>query len=233
MTQYDESPLTTERVTSSRRGPLAVVLALLAVVALFLWKPWVGPVTPSPSPGPVAARPTPSPTLVPVPPLAPTPTPAPSPVIPNVDVESIFPFVDCGYEPGPRRTNVLSNITLFPPLVVLHPDGVGEPVTQVRWRALVESNLQQTLFTAPWERVTVSRWRPAPDRADTDTPLRAIRIDYTKGPVDQTGVVRVEIVVEWLGPDGVLRGSQSVVPTSYRQGDAGPILPEGCHTVAH
>ena len=231
MTQYDNSPLTTERVTTSRRAPLAVVLVVFAVVALLLWKPWVGPVTPSPSPGPVAARPTPSPTLVPVPPLAPTPAPTPTPVIPNVDVESIIPFVECGYEPGPRRTNVLSNITLFPPLVVLHPDGVGEPITQVRWRAVVESNLQQTLFTAPWDRVTASRWRPAPDRADTSTTLRAIRIDYTKRPVGQTVVVRVEVVVQWLGPDRLLRGSQSVVPTSYRQGDTGPILSEGCSAI--
>ena len=230
MTQYDVSPPTTERVTNSRRGPLAVVLAVFAVVALLLWKPWVGPVAPSPSPGPVAARPTPSPTPVPVPSLAPTPTPIPTLPIPNVDVGSIFPFVECGYEPGPRRSSLLSTITLFPPLVVYHPDGVGEPITQVRWRALLESNLQETLFTAPWDRVTASRWRPAPDRADTSTTLRAIQLGYTKGPVGETVVVRVEVVVQWLGPDGLLRGSQSVVPTSYRQGDGGPILSEGCNT---
>jgi hypothetical protein len=228
MTPHDDSPLTTERVASSRRGPLTVALGAAALVALLVWKPWVGPTAALPSPSSVSARPTPSP---PTPSPTPPPTPGPTPAVANVDVDWIYPFVECGYEPGPHGASVLSTITLWPPSVVLHPDGIGEPVTQVRWRALVESNLEQTLFSAAWDRVTASRWRPALDRVNTDTTLGAIDIGYTKGPVGPTVVVRVEVVAEWLGPGGLLRGSASVVPTSYRHAAAGAILPEGCHTV--
>ena len=69
-----------------------------------------------------------------------------------------------------------------------------------------------------------------PDRANLDEPLHSLSISYAKGPIGGTIVARVEIVVEWLGSDGQLLGSESVVPTSYRYGSAGPILPEGCHT---
>ena len=232
MPSNNQLPLSTERVASSRRGPLAVVLVALALVAVLAWKPWDGPAPALPSPTWIAARPTPSPAPTASPaPTVPAATPIPSPAIPAVDVAWTSPFVQCSYQLRPHQGSLLTNITLFPPTVVLHPNGIGEPVSQVMWRALVQSNLEQTLFTAPWDPVSASRWRPAPDRADTSATLKAINIDYAKGPFGPTIVVRIEISVEWLGPDGRPRGSASVVPTSYQHGEAGAILPEGCHTI--
>ncbi len=233
----------TERVPTGRRGPLAVVLVALALVALLAWRPWAAPVEPLPSPSTVAVRPTSSPTPLPTPSALPTSTaiptatPAPTLAVLAIDVASApdatRAFVECRYRQAPHGASALTSLSIGPPTVeVVRTYAFESPdVRRVAWHAELEVNRLETLFSADWE--PLARSPSHSTRALNAIPLAFSRLSmsYDQLPIGPTLVVRVVVVVQWFGPSGVRLGTSSIVATNYAHGESGPVLPEGCHTV--
>ena len=240
MTPDDDGLLTTERITPSRRAPLAVVLAAFALVALLIWKPWVGPLPASPSPTLIAARPTSPPTVAPtVGPTEPTPTPAPpsprpTPELVTVDLSpsrTTGAVVDCGYLPIDSPPRKLAALEISPPLVRLRSDAAAQGLRRVTWRAAVQSNMLESIFSADWQTLVRSRRRAAPKLDVPVLRFSPITIDYAGLPKSPTLVVRVVVTVEWFGPANVLIGSREIVATTYEfLNGVESRLTEGCFT---
>jgi len=246
----------TERVTTGRRGPLAVGLIAVVLVAVLIWKPWDSPTSAGPSPSAVAVLPTPtvtpspsatsSPTATtgttatPAPPATPqlepfpTPQPTPSPPRATVDIEVgtvLHPgeaFVTCSYRRDADGGTVLARVLVGPPLVQLRPDFAERGVRRVAWRVELQVNELETVFSASWKPVATSPRQFAPDLSEAPLTFRQIDLGYDQSPPGPTSVVRVVVVVDWFGAHRALLGSRSVVATTYGVGLTSPIIPEGC-----
>lgn len=248
-TSDNDAQLVIERTKTGRRGPLAVAVLAVVMVGVLLWKPWDRP-SPAPSLGPFAAvpSPTPTPSPSPTPSASPTPTPtsvrvifptatpssSPSPMPAVVEVvvgtDRGRPFVECAYQLVGDGGSVLEQVRVRPPIVQVNLDADTLNVRRVAWRAAVQLNRLETLFSADWEPVGESRRQFAGDLTTEPLTLSRLSIDYAKLPVGPTFVVRVVVVVEWFGPRRALLGSREIVPTTYGIGDSGAVLSEGCHT---
>lgn len=245
MTLQNDDPLVTERVTSGRRGPLAVALVALTVIGLLIWKPWDRPTGATPSSNPSIPSPTQIVAHVPVtPPISPAPnptlrpTPAPTPTpIPTLQpgygiamrlIPSAGAIVRCSYEPDTDgMTNVLSSMFIGETFLHAGPGTVEVDIRRVTWRAIVQVNRLETLFSANWESVGESRRRTARPRAGEDVVFAGTAIHYRNLPSGTTMVARLVVRMKWFGPAQTLLGSDEAVVPVYSAG--GSLLVEGCH----
>lgn len=241
MTSNDDLPLTTQRVSSSRRAPLAVLLVAAAAVTLLIWRPWDRPTATVPTSSPAVAAPTATPTAapshsVPTPTLPPTPSPAtptPTPQLVDIAVAPAYVadgFVLCTYLPAGDASQTLDKVIVRPLTVSFRSSAVDLGIRRIRLRFEIQTNRLDTLFSADWQ--TLRRPRVAiATRVDVDAiGFPQTTLDY-EAPVGPTVVARVVLTVKWYDRDLNLLGSRDLVPTSYSHGDNGALLPEGCHTL--
>ena len=194
-----------QRVASQRRGPIAVVLVALAVIATLVWRPWDGAsptpsevaLGPSPSPGlqvtsAPTALPTQRPTADPVatPGASPTPAgPTLTPIPVEFDLASGGPStVTCGYTDKSRAAQ-LRMITVEPPVIVARHSARGDQIERVGWRFEVQSNHVDTLFSAAWQDVARSKRQVVPVGTGGGAGLRPLTLSLAAGRADPTSVV--------------------------------------------
>lgn len=234
------SPLTTERVRVSRRGPLVVALVAISVLGVLVWKPWAPPTTTSP----VAALPTdahigpqplPTPSAVPAP-SVPWPTSAPEPT-PNqgpgstIEVGEIFDagFVvfQCSF-PGGGGDGSLTAIALGPPEIHLLLD--DRRVRYLGWHAEIQANRIDKVFEADWHTILES---PAQLRRTAN--LEVVRFDPARitwdQPIDELLVLQPTFVIEWHDRRRVVIGSAQIAPRIFGRYPEGFPVDDGCTVI--
>lgn len=221
MSRKDESPLTTERVQISRRGPLLVALAAISVVGLLVWKPWEPPVA-APTLSPVAVLPTTNPTL------APSFDPVPIDIASIVNLGSTS--VRCEYIPSAGGEWLLASLLVVPPRLEPGPDIADANVFEVSWRAEVQRNELASIFSANWEEVALSDRQVSPAITSPFVAFQPLHLAYEEA-TPTPSVLRVVIIVEWFGPGRASLGSARFVVTTYDPGKSRPARSEGCHTI--
>lgn len=227
--------LTTERVPARRRGPLAVSLLLLALVALLVARPWH---TPAPSPSPLAVA-EPSPGLdVPTasqPATADSPQPQPQPtplVLPTPDIAPVGPIgdvalataadkplVECTYSRS-RRGRVLTAVEVQPPTVFLDASSSPRHIRRIGWRFEIETSDVASPAERDWVRADGSRWQVAAAFAGRPAAFAPLSAEFSARGVAEAQVVRARMIVEWYTRNDEVAGQAELIPTRYREGDA-------------
>ena len=107
--------------------------------------------------------------------------------------------------------------------------GVADVATS-RKRVELQVNELDTIFSADWQMLSVSRRQFAPNLASFPIAFRPqqVALNHSTGTAT-TSVVRVLVIVDWFGARDLI-GSTSVVATSYSLGSPSRVVSEGCHT---
>jgi hypothetical protein len=138
--------------------------------------------------------------------------------------------VQCRYQTDHDGVTFLRRIKVAAPIVVVTDAAADLSVRRIAWRARLEVNRLDTLFSADWEPVDESKRQFALALSGDPLPFRQMTIDYAH-PMGPTLVVRVVVVVEWFAFGDVNLGSTSIIATTYAHGEYGPVRPEGCHAL--
>lgn len=254
--------LTTERVRGGRWKGLVVLVAALVVVGGLIWKPWDQPSVAVPtSPLVGAAHPSPSPVeapavtvitddpglILPVP-----PTPAGPPTTNGVPATTDEPssppdtggsvgsvsldagleaYVQCVYNASSSPPS-LALVVVNPPVVTIGVGTAANKIRAVSWTAVLETNQLSAIFEADWQPIDVSTSRVVALHGRPSVTLKATVFDVKTLSVGTTDVLRVTVLVNWIGAHGKRLFQTSIVAGSYAPADsATDIVPEGCVSV--
>jgi hypothetical protein len=158
--------------------------------------------------------------------------PSPEPV--PIDVASIVnqgsALVRCEYIPSASGEWLLASLVVVPPRLEPGPDIADANVFEVSWRAEVQRNELDSIFSANWEEVVLSDRQVSPAITSPFVAFQPLQVDYEEA-APTPSVLRVVITVEWFGPGRASLGSASFVVTTYDPGKSRPARSEGCHTV--
>jgi hypothetical protein len=231
-----------QRVRGGRRAALLTVVVGVAVVGTLVWKPWdngapaasrpsgslpaVAVATASLQPTFTATAPTIEPSIVPGPPNDIAPGELGSVTLdPGGDA-----FVYCVYG-GPAGS--LISMTIKPPIVFANRGPLASSVLKrVSYTPEIETNSQQSIFSADWIPLTqgATQRRSAAGAFGAQFDIVQMKVQTTD--LSASGVVRVAVVINWLGKSGETLATQRLYPTSYAPlGDASAdSVPEGCPT---
>lgn len=135
----------------------------------------------------------------------------------------------CSYRHDADAT-VLTRVLVNPPTVQLKADYAERGVRRVAWRAELQVNELEAVFSANWKPVATSPRQFAAALSEGQLTFRQIDLGYDLSPPGPTSVIRVVVVVEWFGAHRALLGSRDVVATTYGVGMTSLIVPEGCPT---
>ena len=251
MPPYEPTPeLTIERVRGGRRKGLLVLTVALVVVGGLVWKPWDGPSAAVATPPFVAAgHASPSPALLPTmiltpdfpaliaPPQPPTvglPSIEPTPLVgdqpPGGSVAAFglddTPLVECGYG---QTTNSASLIHVrVDPLATDVAPG-GGALREISWTAVLESRRLSKIFEADWQPIDVSARHTFLIHERLHVSLKAVSFDVDPSTLMRDDVMRVTLVINWLGSSGKRLDQQSLTLASYvRADDGNAITGDGC-----
>jgi hypothetical protein len=136
-------------------------------------------------------------------------------------------YVTCAYITTVAGDKKLAVMHVQPPIVTIAPSAEELGIARISWRVVVQVNSLDTLFSANWQSVYGSRRRFT---TIANYRLKPLRIQYA-GPTSATKVAHVVIEVRWYGEHGPMLGTTTVTATDYTDAIAGPIWPEGCHTI--
>jgi hypothetical protein len=140
-------------------------------------------------------------------------------------------YVACSYDMTanpPALTHVLVN----PPVIATgHGDTVGQ-VKAVSWTAVLETNQLSEIFEADWRPLDVSKTQVFDLRGRGSVTFKPVTFDVRALPVGTADVLRVTVLVNWIGAHGKRLFQTSIVAGSYAPADsATDIVPEGCVSV--
>ena len=251
---YEPKPdLTTERVRGGRWKGLVVLAVAVVIVGGLIWKPWDQPSSAVPTPPLVgAAHPSPSP--LPVPTLSvipdypgvlePPPTPAgppPTTGVPAVTDEpspsdtqgslgsvSLESPVTCVYVTN-ENPQSLTNVFVDPPVITTSVGGGASQLRAVSWTAVLETNQLSEIFEADWRPIDVSTTHVFTLHGRNNVIFKPVTFDVRSLPVGTADVLRVTVLVNWIGPHGTRLFQTSVVESGYAPADnPDGVVPEGC-----
>jgi hypothetical protein len=138
--------------------------------------------------------------------------------------------VRCNYEPdADGMVYVLSSMTVGDTFLHAVPGTPQLEISQVTWRAIIQVNRLETLFSANWEKVGQSSRQTAWPPAGKEAVFPQTAIPYRNMPIGITLVARVVIRMQWFGPDHTRLGTEDAVVPTYSAG--GSPLVEGCHVM--
>ena len=256
MPPYEPRPdLTTERVRGGRWKGLVVLTAALVVVGGLIWKPWDQPSAPLPTPAFVAVThgspsPTPSatPLSIPVDPGVIEPQPPPTTGGPAVSEEPSPPdsggspgsvsldagdkaYVACSYDMTANPPS-LAHVIVSPPVIAVGHAGTIGQLKAVSWTVVLETNQLSAIFEADWRPIDVSTTHVFTLRGRGSVTFKPVTFDVRSLPVGTSDVLRVTVLVNWIGAHGKRLFQTSVVASSYAPADSPTsIVPEGCASV--
>ena len=231
---------------------LVVLVVALVIVGGLIWKPWDQPATvPTPTLV-VAAHASPSPAPLPTPISVPDPgtvaPPPPTVGAPAVSEEPSPPdtggsigsvsldagadaYVACSYDMSanpPALTHVLVN----PPVIAIGHGGTVGQVKAVSWTAVLETNQLSAIFEADWRPLDVSKTQVFNLRGRGSITFKPATFDVRSLPVGTADVLRVTVLVNWIGAHGKRLFQTSILASSYAPADSlTDIVPEGCASV--
>jgi hypothetical protein len=242
-------------VRGGRWKGLVVLTAALVVVGGLIWKPWDQPSSPAPTPTPGLvglAHPSPSPppiaTLLVIPDdpgvIAPPPTsggPAvsdePSPPDSGGFTGSVSldaggkAYVACSYDMTANPPS-LAHVIVSPPVIATGHGGTVGQLKAVSWTAVLETNQLSAIFEADWRPLDVSKTQVFNLRGRGSVTFKPVTFDVRSLPVGTSDVLRVTVLVNWIGPHGTRLFQTSIVASSYAPADSPTsIVPEGCASV--
>lgn len=239
----------TASVPARRRTAVVVAVVALLVVGTLVWKPWQGSGDAPASLKPSASRPAAVAATTPDPVSSHRPAPAsvPSTAPPDdgidhvrvpselgsVDLSTSFgtAFVNCIYGASGRAQSTLRTMVVEAPSVVLREsDGGKAQAARVTYRPELEANALQSVFSADWVPVSVGDTQRRQPGDSLQVGFRPVQLSLRGAELAGTDVVRVALVITWLGDDGRRLGTQRVYPATYNVlGDLNEAnVAEGC-----
>ena len=253
---YEPKPdLTTERVRGGRWKGLVVLVVALVVVGGLIWKPW-DQLAAVPAPTLVAAAhaspssaPVPTMTSIPdLPGLITPPQPPPTTGGPAVSEEPSPPdsggspgsvsldagdkaYVACSYDMTANPPS-LAHVIVSPPVIAAVHDGTIGQLKAVSWTAVLETNQLSAIFEADWRPIDVSTTHVFTLNGRGGVTFKPVTFDVRSLPLGRSDVLRVTVLVNWIGAHGKRLFQTSVVASSYAPADSPTsIVPEGCASV--
>jgi hypothetical protein len=248
MSGYEPTPLAepdTQSVPGGRRAAVAVALVAILVVGTLLWKPWDSgggaPASPGPSGSlPAVAAATPTATASATATLQSSPPPATT----SPDQEETAPggfgsvliapgagsFVYCVYGSAEAR---LISLVVNEPFIILSDDPEKQAqVKRMTYKPEIESNSLESVFSADWSFLTAGDTQRRSVGGRKGLFFDAAQIKVKVQDLPDSSVLRVAVVINWIGADGERLATQRIYPTKYgRLGDDNiePVA-EGCST---
>jgi hypothetical protein len=152
-----------------------------------------------------------------------------------IDVASIVDpgstMVRCEYAAGAAGELQLTALLVVPPRLEPLPDDADPRILEVSWRAELQSNELDSIFSANWDPVALSDRQISPAVSSPFLAFQPLRFDYEAAPSSGPSVLRVQVLLEWFGPHRSPIGSGSFVVGTYDPGASKPLRVEGCDAV--
>jgi len=254
---YEPRPdLTTERVSGGRLKALAVLAVAAVIVGGLIWKPWDRPSTPTPTPTPglvgvahPSPSPIPTPTVLVIPDdpgvIGPQPPPTtggpaatdePSPTDTGGALGAVSldngadGYVQCTYKTTVNPPPLIE-VRVNPPVITTGEGAATGVLRAVSWTAVLETNQLSAIFEADWQPIDVSATHVFVLHGRRTVTFKPVTFDVKSLSVGTSDVLRVTVLVNWIGAHGARLSQMSVLASSYAAADSPTdIIPEGCAT---
>jgi hypothetical protein len=139
-------------------------------------------------------------------------------------------FVYCAY--GGSDSRLKSLLVTEPLITITNEPEKRSRLRRVTYQAEVESNSLESVFSADWAFLAATETQARSTGRNQGARFDPVLIKVDVGDLTASSVVRVAIVIHWIGTQDRRLASQRLYPTSYAplgDNEIDPV-PEGCPT---